>query len=107
MVTEQPPPTEFAIEVPADLETGSPADFASVWHTPTTFVIDFIAMKAPPSPTTGTDGSTVLQVQSKVVSRVRIPPSQVFEIARVLTQQLDAWEKETGAQGPKEGNDPQ
>jgi len=31
---------------------------------------------------------------------VRIPPEQVFEIARALTQQLDQWEKETGRRPP-------
>jgi hypothetical protein len=29
-----------------------------------------------------------------VVSRVRIPPSQVFELMKALEQQLSAWEKE-------------
>ena len=27
---------------------------------------------------------------------VRIPPQQVFELAKALTQQLEFWEQETG-----------
>ena len=32
--------------------------------------------------------------QSAVVSRVRIPPAQVFELMKALEQQLSAWESE-------------
>ena len=42
----------------------------------------------------------VATVSARVVARVRIPPEQVFEIARALTQQLDQWEKETGRRPP-------
>jgi hypothetical protein len=31
-----------------------------------------------------------------VVARVRVPPSQVFEIMKALERQLTAWETETG-----------
>jgi len=30
------------------------------------------------------------------VSRVRIPPDQVFELMKALEQQLTMWENETG-----------
>ncbi|GAB4086165.1 hypothetical protein GCM10028784_27950 [Myceligenerans cantabricum] len=88
---------EFQIDVPDEMETGVPADFASVWHTPTSFVLDFIAVKQPPSPSTDPDTGEVrnVVVPGKVASRVRIPPQQVFELAKALTMQLDAWEKET------------
>jgi hypothetical protein len=91
-------PQEFQIDVPDDMETGVPADFASVWHTPTSFVLDFIAVKQPPSPTTDPDTGEVTNVvvPGRVVSRVRIPPQQVFELAKALTMQLDAWENESG-----------
>lgn len=97
-------PQEFQIDVPDDMETGIPADFASVWHTPTSFVLDFIAVKQPPRPQTDPDTGQVrnVVVPGKVASRVRIPPQQVFELAKALTMQLDAWEKETaGTRRPK------
>ncbi|GAB3086971.1 hypothetical protein GCM10027054_07990 [Isoptericola nanjingensis] len=89
---------KFKIDVPAELEGGVPADFASLWHTSTSFVIDFVAATKPPQPVTDPDTGAVTGrvVPGKVVSRVRIPPQQVFELARALTQQLDAWERETG-----------
>ena len=37
---------------------------------------------------------------ARVVSRVRIPPEQVFELAKALTQQLEFWEQETGRRPP-------
>ena len=36
----------------------------------------------------------------RVVSRIRIPPEQVFELAKALTQQLEFWEQETGRRNP-------
>jgi hypothetical protein len=90
-------PQEFQIDVPDEMETGVPADFASVWHTPTSFVLDFIAVKQPPSPQNDPETGEVrnVVVPGKVASRVRIPPQQVFELAKALTMQLDAWEKES------------
>jgi hypothetical protein len=38
----------------------------------------------------------VTQAQAQVVARVRVPPSQVFEIMKALERQLTAWETETG-----------
>lgn len=103
-MTEEPVPgPQFSIELPPELEAGAPADFASLWHTPTSFVLDFVVVKAPPHPGTDAEGRPVTMVPTKVVSRVRIPPEQVFEIARALTQQLTAWEQETGRGGPSEG----
>ena len=37
---------------------------------------------------------------ARVVSRIRIPPEQVFELAKALTQQLEFWEQETGRRAP-------
>jgi hypothetical protein len=58
-----------------------------VWHSKDVFVLDFAVLSQPITPQ---------QLQSRVVSRVRIPPSQVFEIMKALEQQLSAWEKERG-----------
>lgn len=34
-------------------------------------------------------------INCRVVSRVRIPPAQMFELMKVLERQLTAWEQET------------
>ncbi|GMA22519.1 hypothetical protein GCM10025864_02780 [Luteimicrobium album] len=92
-----PETQQLQIDVPEDVEVGLPADFASLWHTPATFVIDFVALKHPPQPAVDeSTGETRPVVSGRVVTRVRIPPEQVFELAKALTTQLDAWERETG-----------
>ncbi len=91
-----PDRAEFQIDLPSKMEAGVPADFASLWHTQTSFVIDFVVTKNPPSVETADDGDSVQVVNAKVVSRIRIPPEQVFELAKALTQQLSMWEKENG-----------
>lgn len=104
---EQPaerPHRNLQIELPAENEAGVPADFARLWHTQSTFVIDFVAMKSPPisrrDPETDRE---VSDLPVKVVSRIRIPPEQVFELASALTKQLDAWERETGRRPTGQG----
>jgi hypothetical protein len=104
-----PETQQLQIDVPDEVEVGVPADFASLWHTPSTFVIDFVALKHPPQPNVDeATGEAHPVVSGRVVTRVRIPPEQVFELAKALTTQLDAWERETGrradgsARGPGE-----
>jgi hypothetical protein len=84
---DQPQPQQAQIHIPEDRMEGTYADFVSVWHSKDVFVLDFAVLSQPTTPQ---------QLTSRVVSRVRIPPSQVFEIMKALEQQLSAWEKERG-----------
>lgn len=86
----------FRINAPADLAGGVYADFASVWHTKNVFVLDFASLTAPPKKDQNDQGEEVLNLNAQIVSRVKIPPEQVFEIMKALEKQLTAWEKETG-----------
>ncbi|WP_127792010.1 DUF3467 domain-containing protein [Agromyces sp. LHK192] len=91
-------PRQFTFEIPADRVEGHFADFASVWHTQTSFVLDFLTVTKPPTAVTDeADGVERIVTPAQVVSRIRIPPQQVFELAKALTRQLEAWERETGA----------
>ena len=102
MSADRPIALRFQVDVPPEMEAGVPADFANIWHTRTSFVLDFAVPKGPPQVVeTDDDAGRAAVVSARVVARVRIPPEQVFEIARALTQQLDQWEKETGRR-PKE-----
>jgi hypothetical protein len=74
---------------------GVAADMVGVWHTAESFVLDFSAF-ADPARVEIEEGVDVLVQRAQVVARVRIPPSQVFEIMKALEQQLSAWEHETG-----------
>ena len=94
-MADKPTKHEVSVNVPPDAEAGVPADFAAIWHTPHTFVLDFAALKAAPEVFEADEGTTVRQ-EAVVVARVRIPPAQVFEMMKALEQQLTAWETETG-----------
>jgi len=77
--------------MPPDLAGGAYADFIRAWHTNDAFVLDFAAFADPPR---SEDDKVIWE--ATVVSRVRIPPGQVFELMKALEQQLSNWEKETG-----------
>lgn len=96
---------EYDIDIPIEVEPGVYADFASIWHTADSFVLDFAVLKRPPKPSVADDGSRVVKIPTRVVSRVRIPPSQVFEIMKGLEQQLSMWER-TRAQQKRSPDEP-
>lgn len=94
-------PRQFEIDLPPEVIAGHYADFANVWHTPNVFVMDFVTLAQPPREESDPDtGARHLAVPARVVSRIRIPPEQVFELAKALTQQLEFWEQETGRTSP-------
>ena len=106
-VPEQEPMPEpeprFEIEISPEVEPGEHADFASIWHTPDTFVLDFASLRQPPYLGQDADtGDAILVLATRIVARVRIPASQVWELIRALEQQLTAWEVETGQRPPQE-----
>jgi hypothetical protein len=89
---QTPQQPQAHIHIPDDKIEGTYADFVSVWHSKDAFVLDFAVLAQPVQPN---------QLMSRVVSRVRIPPSQVFEIMKALEQQLTAWESERDAGAPE------
>lgn len=103
-MTEQPGvPAEqrFEIEISAEVEQGLWADFVSLWHTPDSFVLDFAALRRPPYAVEDAESHAVARVMpARIVARVRIPPSQVFELMKALEQQLSLWEQEAGRRNP-------
>ena len=99
---EQPQPA-LSIELPDDQEAGVFADFANIWNTPNTFVIDFLSVKQPPVDARlineEANGTVLL---TKVVSRIRIPAEQVFPLIQALTNQANGWLQATGREEPPE-----
>jgi hypothetical protein len=58
-------------------------------------------LRRPPYLSEDIDASRqLIMIPARVVSRVRIPASQVFELMKVLEKQLSAWELETGQRPP-------
>jgi hypothetical protein len=100
-MTESPDslPRRHQIEVPSDLVVGVPADFASVWHTPESFVIDFLSARGP-AQIMDDEGTPVLSQDLVVSARVRMPPTHVIELMKALERQLSTWETETGRRAP-------
>ncbi|HEY3006710.1 MAG TPA: DUF3467 domain-containing protein [Micromonosporaceae bacterium] len=91
----QPSERRFDIEISPEVEVGVYADFASLWHTSDSFVIDFATLRRPPFAAADPDtGEATAVLPARIVARVRIPPAQVFEFMKALEQQLSAWEQE-------------
>jgi hypothetical protein len=94
----EPPPTEiyYDIVLPEDLQPGEYANFLTVWHTGHEFTLDFSATQ-PTQPVPKEDGSVRLRVPCRVVVRVKIPPTLVFDIIRALSTNMTAFEQRYGA----------
>ena len=88
-------PRRLSLSTTPEIEAGVYADFVSVWHQPHQFILDFSVHTAPPQ-VIEVDGTRVINVPARMVSRVRIRPEQIFEIMKALNQQLTRWEKEQG-----------
>jgi hypothetical protein len=98
MTEPLPPPQQGQIQMStsSEVEAGVHADFAGVWHHSSSFVLDFAALTGPPQLSTDDQGRPSQELRARMVARVRIAPSQVFEIMKALEQQLSKWERETG-----------
>jgi hypothetical protein len=83
-----------------EVETGVYANFVSLWHQPDCFVLDFSVFTAPAQVVADPDGTQHVELAARVVSRVRIPPAQVFELMKALNDQLSMWEAESGRKPP-------
>jgi hypothetical protein len=88
------PPTTFEVNVPPEKREGHYADYAGIWHNQETFILDFVAMTEPPAEKQDAEGETINAVPCEVVTRVRIPASQAWEMMKALEKQLTAWEAE-------------
>ena len=100
-MAEPLPPTQaqLAMQLPPETEVGVFADFASVWHTPNTFVLDFLSVKMPPHPDGTGEGQVI---DAKVAARVRIPSEQIFPLIQALQTQGNQWLAESGRQQPSD-----
>ncbi|QDZ16102.1 DUF3467 domain-containing protein [Humibacter ginsenosidimutans] len=98
---QQSVPTQINFDIPSENEAGTFADFASIWHTDNVFVLDFASLRGPATETHDEHGTPQRSVNARVVTRVRIPPEQVFELAKALTRELEVWEQQTGRRAPQ------
>ena len=87
-------PIELQIEVPAELEGGTYSNVLNVWHTAYEFTLDFGVMQtvAPQND----DPEAPLHVPVRVVSRVRIPVTLLFEVLKALNTNMTNYEAAFG-----------
>lgn len=96
-------PLKFTIDLPPAQEVGVFADFANVWHTPATFVMDFLSVKGPAQAVTDDKtGESSAMLRAGVAARVRIPAEQIFPLMEALKAQSQKWLAETGRIEPPE-----
>ena len=87
-------PTEFQIQVPNELEPGVYANFLSVWHTAYEFTLDF-GVTQPPQ-IDQDDPDAPVRVDCRVVSRVKIPVTVLFDVLRALNENMTRYEQVFG-----------
>src|SRR6266540_4800761 len=80
------PQQELQINVPDEVAPGVYSNMVLVWHTPYEFTLDFAAIEP-------TDSN---RVPCRVVSRVRIPPTVIFDLMRALNENMSKYESKFG-----------
>lgn len=94
-------PLEMQINLNENQAIGVFADFASVWHTPVSFVLDFVSVVQPATPVSENAGiPTKAVLPGTVCARVRIPPEQIFPLIEALQTQGNQWLQESGRSAP-------
>ena len=86
-------PIELKIDVPPELEGGTYANVLNVWHTAYEFTLDFGVMQQVGEPE---DADAALQVPVRVVSRVRIPVTLLFQVLKALNTNMTGYESTFG-----------
>ena len=93
------PEPQFEVQVPHELEGGVYSNFMSVWSSPFEFTLDFCAT-LPAQQVDPDDPASPIRVPCRVVSRVKIPPTVLFDVLRALNEQLTTYEKAFGEVKP-------
>lgn len=98
MTDEAAKDVRITLNIEPEAEAGVYASFVAVWHYGDAFTLDFASVTAPGrTATDGDTGASYVEVPARIVSRVKIPVSQVFEIMKALEQQLSKWERENNS----------
>jgi Protein of unknown function (DUF3467) len=87
--------SNFQVQVPPELEGGVYANFLSVWHTGHEFTLDFSATQ-PPQRLDPDEPSSPVNVPCRVVARVKIPPTLVFDVIRAMNENMTRYESVFG-----------
>ena len=107
-MSEPPAKPRMTFETHADpaLEAGSYANALAIWHTGHEFTFDFLVSSEPPRQARTEDGEDVIQAPHRMVARIRVPPTAVFDIIRTINQNLTLYEQRFGQIRPPGGQSP-
>ena len=86
---------QFELNVPPELEGGVYANVLGVWHTAYEFTLDFAAMQ-PPQVLDESDPASPTHVPCRVVARVKIPVTAVFDLIRAVNDNMTKYEEHFG-----------
>jgi uncharacterized protein DUF3467 len=97
-VSEPPgqPWIEFEPHADAALEAGSYANGLTIWHTLHEFTFDFFVSSQPPAEARTAEREVVIRALHRLVARVWVPPTSVFDIIRTISQSLALYEQKFG-----------
>jgi len=96
-VSEPPQPRiEFESHADPALEAGAYANGLAIWHTLHEFTFDFFVSSQPPQEARTPEGELVIRAPHRLVARVRIPPTSVFDIIRTINENLTMYERKFG-----------
>jgi hypothetical protein len=97
-VSEPPAQPRIEFEPHADpaVEPGVYSNGLAIWHTAHEFTFDFFVSSQPPQEARTSSGETVIRAPHRLVARVRIPPTSVFDIIQTINQNLTLYEQRFG-----------
>ena len=90
------PRIEFEPHADPALEAGDYANGLAIWHTLHEFTFDFFVSSQPPAEVTTPEGEKVIRAPHRLVARIRVPPTSVFDIIRTVSQNLSLYEQKFG-----------
>ncbi len=97
-MTEPPgrPRIEFEPHADPALEAGAYANGLAIWHTLHEFTFDFFVSSEPPTEVETEQGERVIRAPHRLVARLRVPPTSVFDIIQTIGQNLSLYEQKFG-----------
>ena len=98
-MSQQEPAAEFELRVPPEVEAGVYSNLLAVWHTAYEFTLDF-AVTEPGQPS-----EAGVKVPCRVVSRVKIPVTLIFEVLKALNANMTQYEGTYGVIQAPEAQD--
>ena len=84
-------PAQFEFYVPEEIEPGVYANVLTTWHTAHELTLDFAAIQPP-----RLSDTDEIVLPCRVVTRVKLPATMIFEVIRELNRDMTDYEREFG-----------